>query len=212
MDGSAAAAQAQENAEQLLAAIREDSEHYVRLRLASAVLQRTIDRFRHSSQGPVLERAGELFSELTLGSFSGLQAEYAEDGHAILVGVRPSDQSNAQTNVPVEGMSAGTCDQLYLALRLALLESHLQDHQPMPLIVDDILIQFDDDRSLAALKVLNRLAQRTQVIFFTHHLRLVELARMHLKSPKPKIHMLQSGDNSGPEVSALAAESFSPLG
>ncbi len=212
MDGSAAAAQAQENAEQLLAAIREDSEHYVRLRLASAVLQRAIERFRHSSQGPVLERAGELFSELTLGSFSGLQADYTDDGHAILVGVRPSDQSNAQTNVPVEGMSAGTCDQLYLALRLALLESHLQDHQPMPFIVDDILIQFDDDRSLAALKVLNRLAQRTQVIFFTHHLRLVELARRHLKSPLPKIHTLQSGDNSGPEVSALAAESFSPLG
>lgn len=212
MDGSAAAAQAQENAEQLLAAIREDSEHYVRLRLASAVLQRAIERFRHSSQGPVLERAGELFSELTLGSFSGLQADYTDDGHAILVGVRPGDQSNAQTNVPVEGMSAGTCDQLYLALRLALLESHLQDHQPMPFIVDDILIQFDDDRSLAALKVLNRLAQRTQVIFFTHHLRLVELARRHLKSPLPKIHTLQSGDNSGPEVSALAAESFSPLG
>ena len=70
-------------------------------------------------------------------------------------------------------MSDGTCDQLYLALRLALLESYLSDHEPIPFIVDDILIQFDDDRAVASLKALAELSKNTQVIFFTHHEHLV---------------------------------------
>jgi uncharacterized protein YhaN len=47
----------------------------------------------------------------------------------------------------------------------------------MPLIVDDVLIHFDDDRARAALEVLGELSEHTQVLFFTHHARLVELAR-----------------------------------
>jgi uncharacterized protein YhaN len=47
----------------------------------------------------------------------------------------------------------------------------------MPFIVDDILINFDDDRATATLKALAELAERNQVILFTHHLRIVETAR-----------------------------------
>jgi uncharacterized protein YhaN len=79
--------------------------------------------------------------------------------------------------VGVEGMSDGTRDQLYLALRLATLEQYLANHEPLPFIVDDILIQFDDQRAEAALQVLAELSAKTQVLFFTHHWRLVELAK-----------------------------------
>ena len=46
-------------------------------------------------------------------------------------------------------MSEGTCDQAYLALRLASLEIYLENHEPLPFIVDDILVNFDDARSHA---------------------------------------------------------------
>jgi uncharacterized protein YhaN len=46
----------------------------------------------------------------------------------------------------------------------------------MPFVVDDILIKFDNDRAAAALQALAELSQKTQVIFFTHHRHLVELA------------------------------------
>ena len=46
----------------------------------------------------------------------------------------------------------------------------------MPFIVDDILINFDDDRSRATLKALAGLAAKTQVILFTHHSRIREEA------------------------------------
>jgi uncharacterized protein YhaN len=74
-------------------------------------------------------------------------------------------------------MSNGTRDQLYLALRLATLEWRLASGKAMPFIVDDILINFDDDRATVTLKALADLAEKNQVILFTHHLRIVEIAR-----------------------------------
>ena len=73
-------------------------------------------------------------------------------------------------------MSEGTCDQIYLALRIALLESSLNGREPLPFIVDDILIMFDNERTAAALKVLSHFSQTTQVILFTHHEHLVSIA------------------------------------
>ena len=176
MDGSGQAAEAQEQVEHLLARIRSDAEQFIRLRIASVVLRKSIERFREQSQGPVLQQASDLFGEVTLGAFSGLRADYDDKGNAVLIGVRPDDQRT----VGVDGMSAGTCDQLYLALRLALLESYLAHNEPIPFIVDDILIMFDDDRAVAALKALARLSEHTQVIFFTHHQHLVQLAKENL--------------------------------
>ena len=48
--------------------------------------------------------------------------------------------------------------------------------EPLPFIVDDILINFDDERSEATLKVLADLSAKTRVILFTHHARLRDLA------------------------------------
>ena len=74
-------------------------------------------------------------------------------------------------------MSSGTCDQLYLALRLASIHQHVEKAGPLPFTIDDVLINFDDVRAKAALDVLLTLAGQTQVILFTHHKRVVELAR-----------------------------------
>jgi uncharacterized protein YhaN len=186
MDTSAAAADAAECANGLLAEIASDVEEYVRLRLASAVLRTAIERYRAKNQGPVLERASALFAELTAGSFAGLRADYDDSGAAVLVGVRPDGRA-----VGLPAMSDGTADQLYLALRLASLEKYLAEKEPLPFIVDDILIRFDDERSVATLKVLAQLSQRTQVIFFTHHEHLVDLAKRHLRDGRLFVHRLE---------------------
>ncbi|NQT48994.1 MAG: hypothetical protein HQ578_08490 [Chloroflexi bacterium] len=172
MDGSAQAAEAAEKAQEILATVRSSVERYLRLRMASIVLRREIERYRAENQGQLLSRAGDLFSQLTLGSFAGLQTDYNEKDEPVLVGIRPSGEA-----VVVSGMSDGTLDQLYLSIRLASLEKYLETGEPMPFVVDDILIRFDDQRAEATLKVLADLAQKTQVIFFTHHSRLVDLAK-----------------------------------
>jgi uncharacterized protein YhaN len=61
-------------------------------------------------------------------------------------------------------------------LRLATLERQAALAEPLPLILDDILIHFDDERAGAALRVLAEHARGTQVVLFTHHARIVELA------------------------------------
>lgn len=171
IDGSSAAAEAAAEAQGVLASIRDQVDDYVKFRLASLVLRRAIERYRTQNQGPILDRAGTLFSRLTLGSFAGLRTESGDSGEPVLVGVRPDGRE-----VEVTGMSDGTLDQLYLALRLATLEKYLQEKEPMPFVVDDILIRFDDDRARATMEVLAELSRRTQVLFFTHHARLAELA------------------------------------
>jgi uncharacterized protein YhaN len=99
-------------------------------------------------------------------------------------------------------MSDGTRDQLYLALRLGYVERQLLEHEPMPFIVDDILIHYDDQRSRATLGVLAELAQQTQVIFFTHHWHLVELAIESLSADGCFVHRL---DDRGRRESAAMA-------
>ena len=79
---------------------------------------------------------------------------------------------------------------MYLALRLASLEKYMESSEPMPFIVDDILVDFDDERSEAALNALAELAKKTQVILFTHHSRVVEQAREMQTSAQVQVHEL----------------------
>jgi len=116
--------------------------------------------------------AGEIFGELTRASFQGLRTEFDEDDRPLIVGVRPEGSA-----VTVDGMSDGTRDQLFLALRLAAIELHVQSAEPLPLVLDDLLVNFDDERATVTLHLLLELSSRVQVLFFTHHTHLVDLAR-----------------------------------
>jgi uncharacterized protein YhaN len=66
---------------------------------------------------------------------------------------------------------------LFLALRLASLHHYFSTHEPIPFIVDDIFIHLDNDRALAAFNALLDLAEKTQVLFFTHNTHFCELAK-----------------------------------
>mgnify|MGYP005841405481 CR=1 FL=1 len=170
-DGSSLAAQLSQQAEQHLADVVSGLEQHLRLRIAALMLEEKIEEYRRKNQAPLLARAGDLFSRLTLGSYANLRDELDDQGRPFLLGVRPDGKE-----VGVEGMSDGSRDQLYLSLRLATLEQHLGKGEPMPFVVDDILIGFDDDRTRVGLEVLAELAAITQVLLFTHHRRVIELA------------------------------------
>ena len=90
--------------------------------------------------------------------------------------------------VSVEGMSEGTRDQLYLALRLATLERYAEEGRAMPLLLDDVLMTFDDERAAAALRVFDELAERFQVILLTHHAHLADVAAGALAGQRLHVH------------------------
>lgn len=185
MDGSDRAAEIAEDSQTILARLHGDVTRYATLKLAVTVMHRGIERYREKNQGPILTRASELFATLTGSSFARLQIDDDGDGRLILQGVRRDGRL-----VGVDGMSDGSHDQLYLALRLASLESWLQSHEAVPFVVDDILLNFDDVRATAALTALAELSQRTQVLFFTHHRHIVDLARAYLPRDVVFVHEL----------------------
>jgi uncharacterized protein YhaN len=190
MDASDKAARVQQEQQNLLATIRRQANRFAELRIAEESLRLAIEHYRQHNEGPVLSRASRFFSRMTGGEYESLRIEFDDKDQPKLVGVRQNRQSTVVANL----MSDGTADALYLSLRLASLEVHLDTHHPIPLIVDDCLIQFDDDRAAAALGILSDMAARTQVILFTHHQHLLELASDTLPADSYHVHRLDKAD------------------
>ena len=90
----------------------------------------------------------------------------------------------------VERLSQGALDQLYFALRVASLERFAERAEPMPLLLDDVMLTFDDDRIRVALEVLGELSQTMQVLYVTHHVHHLELAREALGADRVVEHRL----------------------
>jgi len=174
-----------QRAETRASGIQREASRYVRLRLAIRLLEDQIARFREKNQGPLLVRSGEIFKAITGGAFEGLGAEMDAHDLPVLAAIRRDGK-----RVMVGGLSDGSRDQLFLALRLAALELHMEEHEPMPLILDDLLITFDDNRARAILPILAQASRRTQVLLFTHHEHLIELGLEVLGAETLHVHRL----------------------
>ncbi|MBW2461793.1 MAG: AAA family ATPase [Deltaproteobacteria bacterium] len=186
--GGTSAAEAASDAAAALAEVRDAAHRYVRLRLAWKVLRAEIERYRDDNQAPILKTANEFFPRLTLGRYQALQVGFDAKDNPVLECVRKGGEV-----VGIDGLSDGTKDQLYLALRLASLLRFAEHNQPLPLILDDCLVHFDDDRARAALEVLGEVSSSFQVLFFTHHQRLVELAREAVPDERLGVTVLGTG-------------------
>ena len=168
---NANAAIAEAKRQEALAAMADASERYLKVATASKLLRWAIDRYRDRKQGPMLSRAGVIFSGLTLGRFKKLLVDYDKEPLTLAA------QRHTGEVVEVSGMSEGTRDQLYLALRLAALELHIEQAEALPFVADDLFINFDDERAKAGLAALRELSKQTQVIFLSHHDHLVPVVR-----------------------------------
>jgi uncharacterized protein YhaN len=165
--GSDAATQAEAQRQEAIAQMSDVAERYVKVFTAGRLLRWSIDRYRQEKQGPLLQRASTIFSTLTSGAFSKLIVDFEREP-MVLEGLRSDGKP-----VGISGMSDGTRDQLYLALRLAALEMHLEQAMPLPFIADDLFINYDDVRSKAGFEALKELSEQTQVIFLSHHDHLI---------------------------------------
>ena len=183
-DGSVEAAEAEQRATATKAQIFDLIGDYASAQIASALLSEVIEEYQQRYKGPLLACASERFATITHGRFVKVAADYHE-GHAVLVGVRPNG-----SRVFVDHLSTGTRDQLFLALRLATIERYVTHQTPMPVVVDDIVIHFDDASASATFAVLAELSRKTQVLFFTHHEHLLDRARQAIGQPSFVTHRL----------------------
>ncbi|MEO6387942.1 MAG: AAA family ATPase [Croceibacterium sp.] len=160
------------DAEQARSEMEVLAEDFILKRAQAVTLKWAIEKYRERNQDPLLLRAGELFSTLTTRRYATLKVD--TDGPSPrLLGMR----DDMRTMVDVDAMSEGTTDQLFLALRLAALEQSVAAGVGLPFLADDLFVNFDDQRAEAGFRVLAEVARVTQVLFFTHHQHLVEIAK-----------------------------------
>ena len=171
IDSSDRAARAREAMESAAARYRSVIRPWARLKLARALLQEALNRFRERAQAPMITKASAYFALITDGDYERLTSDDT-GGQPRLCALRSGGAA-----VTVEEMSEGTADQLYLALRLAALDVRRTAHPQMPLVLDDALITSDDRRAAHILRALARFAEGGQVLIFTHHRHLLDVAR-----------------------------------
>ncbi|MEV4003145.1 AAA family ATPase [Actinomadura sp. NPDC049753] len=183
LDGGGDAARAEADIAQICAELGEDAEEFLRLEAAKIAIYACMEEYRTNDQEPVLALASDMFAQLTRGSYTGLEMSDEEP---------PSIRAKSSSGplLAPAALSEGTRDQLYLALRLATLERHAAAGNALPIAVDDIFMTFDERRTEAALRVLDGLADRFQVIIFTHHEHVIRSAAKELPEGRCHVHQL----------------------
>ncbi len=154
--------------ERLEASVAADREKLDALDLAIGTVEAASAQLQ-TRFSPILgKRASEYMSRLTGGRYDTLAFDRAFDA-----AVRDPDGDVSHSALY---LSAGTVDQLYLSLRLAMCDLLLGGEDPCPIVLDDALANFDDERAEAALRVLNEAAQTRQILLFTCHSREAAIA------------------------------------
>ena len=152
-------AQLRADLEEKEGARRSLQEEYDAISLAAQTLEAANLSLQRRFSPALGEKSAEIFTKLTQGKYNKvlLNKELA-----------PSAQEK-DSLLPREAfqLSQGTADQLYLAVRLAICDLVLPQDKGAPLVLDDALVTFDDDRMAAALLYLSQLAQKRQILLFT---------------------------------------------
>jgi uncharacterized protein YhaN len=135
--------------------------------VALGLLAETRHRYERERQPQVVQDAERYFATITDGRYPRIVAPAGES--SVLI------EAEHGSPLATDQLSRGTAEQLYLALRFGLIEQFARAAEPLPVIMDDILVNFDPERAARAARAIGQLASRHQVIFFTCHPRIAEL-------------------------------------
>lgn len=152
--------------QQVTTRLADGEKDLARLLLARHMLEAAITAWESKSQPEVYRQASRLLETMTAGAW--VQVRMSEEGRLQVV-------DRVKTVREPVHLSLGTCQQLYLSLRIALLMTAENVGRAIPIMADDILVNFDEERRRGAVSALRELAARRQVILFTCHEEIVRL-------------------------------------
>ncbi len=130
-------------------------------KLAQVMLESAKKQYEKTRQPGVLKSAEKVFAEITGGKYPHIVKPL--DGDEVFI----QNERGAQNKV--SQTSRGTREQLYLCMRLGLIEEYESRSEPLPIIMDDVLVNFDDSRKAKVIETLERFAQDRQIIVLTCH-------------------------------------------
>lgn len=153
---------------QVLLARRDEHVHDWRVAsLGRRLVAHTLEGYERARQPGVLRRAGQHLAEVTAGAHPAV-VQHADE---LLV------LDDRQRSWRVGALSRGTAEQLYLCLRLALAEDLASRQRRLPLVMDDVLVNFDPERAREVSRLLVDVATGGQLLYFTCHPHTVGLLR-----------------------------------
>jgi len=153
--------------ETIVARVDEAAEKWAVLTLCRTLLDETRRVYETDRQPEVLQHASGFFSRMSGQRWSRIIAPLGSDQLVV--------ESARGDRVSPEKLSRGTAEQLYLAMRLALIREYSNHVEALPVIFDDVFVNFDMDRSRRAIESVRDLSKTHQVLLFTCHSHLVEL-------------------------------------
>lgn len=135
-----------------------------RLAVLARVIRIADERFRQKHQPDVIRRASSYFAQLTGGRYDGLMLEDEE-----LFLVPSADAATRKLDDEHNWTSRGTRDQMFLAIRLALIDHLDAHHTRLPVFLDEVFVNWDAPRRRMGLQILQSMARRRQIFLFTCH-------------------------------------------
>ena len=162
--------------------LQEEVKDHLRLKFGLIILEHATKIFRDKYKSEMMNLASDKFAAISINKYHSLGT--AQDKNKEVLIANSADGSTKYA----EQLSKGTRYQLYLALRVAGYYETLKKNPPVPFIADDILVSFDNERTGETLKVLEEMSMHGQVIYFTHHRHLCNIASS--VSPNVRIHEL----------------------
>ncbi len=174
--------------ERVLAEIRTLALQWSRLAVARWLLLQARKKFEEEQQPKVVRDAAGFFTAMTHDRYAKIIAPVGADTIEVVT-------NGGERRKPDE-LSRGTAEQLYLALRFGYIRLRGADHERLPVVMDDILVNFDPQRASKAAAAILELADEHQVLFFTCHPETVERFRQHDASLT--VYRLQDGTMSAP--------------
>lgn len=166
----------------LLEQLREHAREWAKYTLAERLLDEASTTFERERQPGVVRNAESFFSEITGGRYGQVTAPLGQKTIKV--------SGERELNKEPSALSRGTREQLFLSLRFGLVQELSQRTEPLPVIVDEVLVNFDPERALRAAKAFVQLSNTNQVFVFTCHPTVVEnfqVAAKQLDSPDPML-------------------------
>lgn len=145
----------------LIEQLREAARKWSKLRLAEELLHRARQKFEQERQPSVIQHAQRFFTLVTNHRYERLFAPIGEQTITVT-------ETTGREKYPSD-LSRGTREQLYLALRFGLIREFGEHAESLPVVVDEILVNFDPDRAQRAAQAFADLAQTNQILVFTCH-------------------------------------------
>ncbi len=145
--------------------------------VARSLVADTLRAYVRDRQPAVLEDGSAAFRAVTNGRYVSVE----QDGEGALEAIVVVDRDNARKSP--DQLSTGTQQQLYLSIRLALASMFARRSEPLPLVMDDCLVNFDPARAAALAALLAERSRDGQALLFTCHPETAEL--MHAQTAGP---------------------------